>query len=270
MIVLNEKNIFLENRQSSKGNQLKGCVDGSWYKADYLGYEGLAEYMVSGLLKKTSLESNEFIDYKTEKIQYKNTEFTGCISANFLKKGWQLITLERLFRSYYGESLNRSLYRLPEARDRLQFLVEQTVRITGLEEFGKYMGKVLAVDTFFLNEDRHTHNLAVLLDEYGKYHYCPMFDHGGALLSDTTLDYPMTGDVYALIKNAKPKTFCGNFDEQLDIAEELYGQQIQFMFDDKEADRLLNEEAGYPQDIKERVSTILRWQKHRYQYLFQK
>ena len=59
-------------------------------------------------------------------------------------------------------------------------------------------------------------------------------------------------------------------DEQLDIAEELYGQQIQFMFDDKEADRLLNEEAGYPQDIKERVSTILRWQKHRYQYLFQK
>lgn len=66
-----------------------------------------------------------------------------------MKKGWQLITLERLFQSYYDESLNRSLYRLPEARDRLQFLVEQTVRITGLEEFGKYMGKVLAVDTFF-------------------------------------------------------------------------------------------------------------------------
>ena len=109
-----------------------------------------------------------------------------------------------------------------------------------------------------------------MLDEYGEYHYCPMFDHGGALLSDTTLVYPMTGDVYALIENAKPKTFCGNFDEQLDIAEELYRQQIQFMFDDKEADRLLNEEAGYPQDIKERVSTILRWQKHRYQYLFQK
>ena len=171
----------------------------------------------------------------------------------------------------YGEFLeSRCFHRLPEARDRLQFLVEQTVRITGLEEFGKYMGKVLAVDTFFLNEDRHTHNLAVLLDEYGEYHYCPMFDHGGALLSDTTLVYPMTGDVYALIENAKPKTFCGNFDEQLDIAEELYGQQIQFMFDDKEADRLLNEEAGYPQDIKERVSTILRWQKHRYQYLFQK
>ena len=50
MIVLNEKNIFLENMQSSKGNQLKGCLDGRWYKADYLGYEGLAEYMVSGRL----------------------------------------------------------------------------------------------------------------------------------------------------------------------------------------------------------------------------
>ena len=67
MIVLSEKNIFLENRQSSKGNQLKGRLDGRWYKADYLGYEGLAEYMVSGLLKKTSLGNDEFIDYKTEK-----------------------------------------------------------------------------------------------------------------------------------------------------------------------------------------------------------
>ena len=165
-----------------------------------------------------------------------------------LKKGWQLITLERLFQSFYGESLNRSLYRISDHKERLAFLTEQIIRATGLKDFGIYMAKVLTVDTFFLNEDRHTHNLAVLLDEYGEYHYCPMFDHGGALLSDTTLDYPVTGDVYTLIESAKPKTFCGSFEEQLDIAEELYGQPIQFSFNSNDIDRLLREEQYYSED----------------------
>ena len=268
MMILDEKDIFMENRQSSKGNQLKGCRDGKWYKADYLGYEGLAEYVVAGLLKKTSLETEEFISYTTEDIRYKDTVFHGCLSSDFLKKGWQLITLERLFQSFYGESLNRSLYRISDHKERLAFLTEQIIRATGLKDFGIYMAKVLTVDTFFLNEDRHTHNLAVLLDEYGEYHYCPMFDHGGALLSDTTLDYPVTGDVYKLIESAKPKTFCDSFEEQLDIAEELYGQPIQFSFNSNDIDRLLREEQYYSEDRKARIGTILRWQKHRYQYLF--
>lgn len=29
---------------SSKGNQIKMIDDNSWYKIDYLGYEGLAEF----------------------------------------------------------------------------------------------------------------------------------------------------------------------------------------------------------------------------------
>ena len=32
---------------SSKGNQLKWFDGDSWYKADYAGYEGLAEYVCS-------------------------------------------------------------------------------------------------------------------------------------------------------------------------------------------------------------------------------
>jgi len=52
MIELFEQNIRTNNRQSSKGNQLKWATNGYWYKADYTGYEGLAEYMISQLLKK--------------------------------------------------------------------------------------------------------------------------------------------------------------------------------------------------------------------------
>ena len=44
MIELFEQNIRTNDRQSSKGNQLKWKNDGKWYKADYTGYEGLAEY----------------------------------------------------------------------------------------------------------------------------------------------------------------------------------------------------------------------------------
>ena len=71
MVELSEKNIRGQEIQSSKGNQLKWQRDGIWYKADYTGYEGLAEYMVSSLLKASNLESSEYISYQTEEILYK-------------------------------------------------------------------------------------------------------------------------------------------------------------------------------------------------------
>ena len=42
--------------------------------------------------------------------------------------------------------------------------------------------KVLAVDALFLNEDRHTHNLAVLMDGKGNYKLAPIFDNGKSFL----------------------------------------------------------------------------------------
>lgn len=60
MIELFEKNSKVNSRQSSKGNQLKWQGDDAfWYKADYTGYEGLAEYFVSNLLKYSTLDAAE-------------------------------------------------------------------------------------------------------------------------------------------------------------------------------------------------------------------
>lgn len=61
MVELFEQNERQNDRQSSKGNQLKWKNDGIWYKADYTGYEGLAEYMISHLLQRSSLRPNEFV-----------------------------------------------------------------------------------------------------------------------------------------------------------------------------------------------------------------
>ena len=73
--------------------------------------------------------------------------------------------------SISGRKLREKIDAVSETQTRYERLLqEEEKRKQDIEEFGKYMGKVLAVDTFFLNEDRHTHNLAVLLDEYGEYH----------------------------------------------------------------------------------------------------
>lgn len=257
-----------DDRHSSKGNQLKWNDGKYWYKADYTGYEGMAEYIVSGLLRYSDLKPEEYVSYETEEIKYGQQIYRGCRSQDFLKKGWQLITLERLYQTESGESLYKNIYRIQDHKMRLHFLVEQSERLTGLKHFGSYMGKLLAIDAIFLNEDRHTHNIAVLWDGEERFGYCPIFDQGAALLSDTTLDYPMGTDVMELLPKPEAKTFCSSFEEQLDIAEELYGEQIHFSFGEKEIRGILEKDKIYSEEVKKRVFEVLRQQRRKYQYLF--
>lgn len=268
MVELFEGNERVQDRQSSKGNQLKWEEKGIWYKADYTGYEGLAEYLVSHLLQRSSLNEEEFVLYDLEQIKYKKRIYQGVRSKSFLSGDWQIITLERLFRMTYGESLNRALWNLREAEDRLLFLEKQLERMTGLKGYGIYLNKLLTIDALFLNEDRHTHNIAVLMNGAGKFSYCPVFDNGGALLSDTTLDYPLEGDPFELIKEVRAKTVSTDFDEQLDLSEKLYGSNLQFYFTKKEADQLLEKAVEYDEKIRQRVQMILHRQMDKYGYLF--
>lgn len=267
MIELFEQNIKTNDRQSSKGNQLKWENEGIWYKADYTGYEGLAEYVISHILKKSTLRKEEFVIYDLEEIKYKKNVYTGAKSNSFLKDGWQLITLERLFDNFFGQSLYKSIYKITDHGKRLEFLVSQVERITGLKDFGIYLNKLLTIDAMFLNEDRHTHNIAVLMNENGEFAYCPVFDNGAGLLSDVTMDYPLGEDVYELIKQSKAKTICDDYDEQLDVSEELYGENIKFYFTEKDIDELLENVTMYSKEVKDRVKTIVLYQMRKYKYL---
>ncbi len=270
MVELFEQNIRTNERQSSKGNQLKWENEGIWYKADYTGYEGLAEHMISYLLKKSTLADNEFVCYDLEKIKYGTMIYNGAKSKNFLHGDWQIITLERLFKNFFGESLYKNLYRISAHEERLQFLVQQVERITGLQNFGVYMNKLLTIDAFFLNEDRHMHNIAVLMNGKGDYAYCPIFDNGAGLLADTMMDYPLTGDIYTLMDKVQSKTICSEFEEQLDISESLYKTNLKFCFTKKDVTALLTNAECYPEEIRKRVETIIFAQMRKYQYLFLK
>lgn len=160
-------------------------------------------------------------------------------------KDWQIITLERLFHNFFGESLYKSMYRIPGHEERLCFLVQQVERMTGLQN-------------------------SVLMNGKGDYAYCPIFDNGAGLLADTTMDYPLTGDIYTLMEKVQTKTICHAFDEQLDISESLYKMNLKFRFTKKDVTELLENAEGYSDEIRKRVETIIFAQMRKYPYLFSK
>ncbi len=270
MIELFEQDMRTNDRQSSKGNQLKWENQGHWYKADYTGYEGLAEYMISHLLQKSSLQDSEYALYDLEQIKYKTTVYNGVRSRNFLTDDWQIVTLERLVKQFFNESLYQSVFRITETEERLRFLVNQVERITGLRDFGIYMNKLLTIDALFLNEDRHTHNIAVLMNGRGEFAYCPMFDHGAGLLSDITQDYPLGNDLYGLLDEVRAKTISMDFEEQLIASEKLFGAHLTFSFTKQDIRMLLQEAVIYSEEVRSRVEQILYQQMRKYEYLFDK
>lgn len=93
MINLTESKQFQINKNSSKGNQLKWSDNENWYKADFLGYEALSEYVVSHLLNQTSVP--EHVAYELTRLSYQNKDYTGCVCKTFLKEGQEVITLEK-------------------------------------------------------------------------------------------------------------------------------------------------------------------------------
>lgn len=249
---------------SSKGNQLKWKDGDYWYKADFMGYEGLAEVMVSTLLEASNCKA--YARYEPMWIDYRGKRFGGCRSRNFLEEGEELITAERLYRQYAGRSLAVELAKIPEVKGRVYYFVENIEEITGLREFGPYLTMALEMDAFFLNEDRHTDNIAVIYraDE-DRYRLCPYFDHGLTMFSDTKQDFPLERGMEECLRWIVAKPFSRDFDEQMDAAEELYGKQLQFSFDVdaivKELGRL---EGMYGRAACGRVEEVIRQQARKY------
>ena len=176
---------------TSKGDQLKWKIDDRWYKADYMGYEGLSQVLVSDLLQKSTCPF-PFVEYDAAVIEYNGKIFQGCSSLDFLKANQVLIPLEKLYRRYTGESLAVKLSDFADVSERIQYLVTQVEEITKIDNFGAYLTAMLEIDAFFMNEDRHTNNIAVIYNEKTqKYELSPFFDQGLCMFADINQDYPI-------------------------------------------------------------------------------
>lgn len=227
IIQIEQENILTGNGHSSRGNQLKWEQDGWWYKADALGYEGLAEVVASELLKHSN--RGNFVEYEPAVVRYKDRYYRGCRSRNFKREGEELVTLEKLYRIVTGLSLAEELAHIAETGQRIAHTVNFVENVTGLRGFGRYLSELLETDAFFLNEDRHTNNIALLYDSrQNRYRLCPCFDMGLSLFADTTESFPLERSVEECYKLIKAKPFDRDFLEQMDAAAKLYGGMLQF------------------------------------------
>ena len=252
---------------TSKGDQPKWQLDGKWYKADHMGYEALAEVVVSQLLKQSNVP--DFVEYRPVLIQYQGKEIPGCVSKNFRRKDEMLVSFERLHRTYKGRGLAAALGGINKPQGRLRYTIDFIEQTTGLTGVGKYLTLLLELDSFFLNEDRHTNNLAVIRNEKTKeFRLCPIFDNGLALLSDLN-DYPLDKDVYDCIRCVRAKPFDLDFNVQVEAAEELYGMQLNLSFSRKEVSKELKFVTElYGEKIYCRVEQVLFEQMRKYQVYF--
>ena len=151
MIRLEEKDLRTAAHQSSKGNQLKWESEGVWYKADYTGYEGLAEYVVSKLLRYSNMEENDYILYETEEIlrevMERITHYYSLLKAN--ETG--------IITSRYKDALYRKegyhLYRDGTETFRARICdIEASGRLIVEDEAGKTRGYMFKEVSFLLNE----------------------------------------------------------------------------------------------------------------------
>lgn len=261
---------------SSLGSQMKWKQEGYWYKADMLGFESLAEAVVSHLMKHSNI--GQFIEYEPVTITYEGQQYRGCRSPEFKKEKEELISLERLAKSYTSFGLARMLERIADVEERILYTVELVENLTGLEDFGVYLTSLLELDAFFLNVGRHTGNIMLLYDtEKKEYRFAPVFDMAQALFSDTKNVCQLERGMVECYHAVTARPFSGNFDEQLKVANELYDKHLKFDFSANEMinsvrDILNGMQNGsaYQGAEKRRIGEIIRFQTKKYQYMFKR
>ena len=214
---------------SSKGNQEKWyeASTDTWYKLDQFGYEALAETVASKILERSNIESDTpftFVRYSMERLQVHGRERTGCASANFLKHDEAIITVNRLLSRHLGIPLNEKLRQRPSDKKRIEYLAEATAEYTGLKYFPEYLTLLFEIDALICNDDRHLNNIAVI-ERNGKYDYCPIFDNGAGLLSNTQISR-MDLEPSALIAVLRAQPIDTTFTRQMNTARNLYGPQL--------------------------------------------
>ena len=108
----------------------------------------------------------------------------------------------------------------------LQFITDEKISETSSKGNQEkwYHTLIFEIESLFLNDDRHLNNIAVIYDGK-KYSYCPVFDNGASLLSNTQISQ-MDIMPRALISVLKARPFNTSFTRQMNSAGKLFGKQL--------------------------------------------
>lgn len=212
-IFLGVKDRFILS-STSKGNQTKWIKGNYYIKADSMGYEGLAEKIVS-ILEKYVM-GIKFVGYETCTIHENNKIHNGCISINYKEFGESSLSFANILEKVDRDFIKKlSKY---SSKDKLQIVRDGIYNSCGIDTLN-YMGINFMIDSLTLNEDRHLNNLEVI-SGLGYTRQSPIFDNGLSLLSDIS-DYPFEYSTVQNVKRVKAKPFSTSFEKQVDIVREL-------------------------------------------------
>lgn len=251
---------------SSDGMQQKfyDKTTDTWYKEDYLGTEGLSEYATSLLLRNSGITH---VEYKPCLFPMGKKEVVGCKSKNFLKDGEVLISTYALFKKYRDIDIAEYLGGRP-CEEKIKYFVENIIDITGIKDFGQYLTGILQLDAVTKNDDRHFRNICVITEDGKTFRPAPIFDNGGAFLSDQySYGTDLKGnELYLTVDSVQAKPFSLDFDEQMKICERLYPNNIYFR-PLKEKDFFCVNSIYSENDIN-KILDIMRISLRKYSYLF--
>ena len=194
---------------TSKGAQPKWYLreQNSFLKQDMHGYESISEWAVYNILDKCSnIPKERLVPYY---LCYIN-DVEGCYSEDF-KVEEDEIPLSALGKRAGNRFADR-LMRL-NSKDGLDFIKSLLESVTG-KTFDYELKLMLAVDAFFLNEDRHLTNISLLQDSTGNYRLAPLFDNGMSLLSRLD-EYPLDVSIAKHIERVTPYLLDNDFKEHV-------------------------------------------------------
>lgn len=249
IVQLDEADRMLQS-STSKGNQTKWFRNNRYYKADSFGYEGLAEWVVSGLSE--CIQNFDYTPYKCCLIEEAGHSYNGCYSKSFLKPEESFISFSHILELKY---LDYSKQMQNGFQSSFQFVCDEINKVTELD-VSSYIAQNLYLDAIILNEDRHLNNLGIIKGD-GYYRLAPVFDNGLSLLSDLKW-YDIYEPIEKNMHLVKAKPFSSRFDKQIKELNKM--GLIPLKIDRDKAMKMLDslESALYPEEYIVRCRTIIK------------
>lgn len=209
-------NVSKEDRtefaSGSKGMQVKWKLDDIFIKLDCSGFEAVAEIVACWMIGRIKNLKFDYVRYYPCIIVEDGIKLgKGCYSKIFLDD-CEEVTI--------GKILNDNLKSFSIHYDDLRDLILDETDL----DIKDYLDTILCIDALTRNEDRHFHNISLLLDT--KYRFAPIFDNGAAFMSDT-ISFPFTVDFDTCYYQIQAKPFSIDFNAQIKNVNRL-------LIDDKE------------------------------------
>lgn len=189
---------------TSDGTQMKYFSEGYWYKTNNEGEEDIVEYLVSKLLSFTDMPKEEYVIYERGLVNGKR----ACRSKTFITPDETFVTLDRMHVNITGQRLHEAIRFMKGIEESAKYVLDFFKNVINLDLF-EYFKRVFTVDYISLNEDRHFHNLGVIMSLDGQYRPAPIFDNGKSLLNtNPSISYRLS--ISENVKRVTARPFSGS------------------------------------------------------------